>query len=399
LVRFGCVSFGGPAGQIAQLHRDLVHERRWISEAEFQQALNVCMLLPGPEALQLVIYLGTRWLGTFGGVWAGLCFLIPGTLLMLLLAWVYVTYGEIAPIAAALRGLQAVVIALVAQAVWRLASRRLVSASRQLIACAALLALTALHLAFPWIILLAAAVGFLCYRDARVTPRAADLAPAPRFPWVPILAGLAAWCLPLLVLRVIGGREFSDRLYMFFTKVAILGFGGAYALLTWVNDALVAQLAWLTPPDLVAGVALAETTPGPLTLVLPFYGFVAGFRHASVDGAVMMGIVHALLAGWATFLPSFVMVIAGARYFERWSRLPSLAAALEGVTAAVVGVMASFGLSIGFLLLWMPQQHRPDVMLCGLTVLSLWALTRTRINLLWVLATAAMVSGVATFLR
>lgn len=392
--RFGWVSFGGPAGQIAQLHRDLVHERRWIPKSEFQQALNVCMLLPGPEALQLVIFLGSRWFGAVGGVTAGVCFLLPGALLMLGLAWLYLSYGDLAPVAAALRGLQAVVLALVSQAVWRLAKRSLTSGARWAIALLALVALLVFQMPFPLTIVCAALLGMVCFRGAVLAPPSVSAPSAPRFPLRLLVLGLVAWLMPLVTLWMMGASRFSYRLYLFFSKVALLGFGGAYALLAWVNETLVTQQAWLLPPDLVAGVALAETTPGPLTLVLPFYGFVAGFRQAPLDSALIAGIIHAVLAAWATFLPSFVMVIAGGRYFEHLARVQRLAAALEGVTAAVVGIMASFGLAIGASLLWMPAQGHFDLALSAVAVVALWALTRTTISILWVLTAAALVSCV-----
>ncbi|MFO0447980.1 MAG: chromate efflux transporter, partial [Pseudomonadota bacterium] len=356
-LRLGCISFGGPAGQIALLHRELVHQRRWIDDATFGRALDFCMLLPGPEALQLAIYLGWRLHGTRGGVIAGLCFVLPAALLLLALSWVYLRYGEVAGVSSVLSGLKAVVVALIAQALVRLSRRALRGAVPVALAVGAFVGLHWLGTPFPLLLAFAAIVGAVALRGDAVAhgpgPGAAGDAanPARRErgafahlgAWLAI--GLALWALPWLAIPALDA-EFAAPLYLFFTQAALVTFGGAYAVLGYVNQQLVEVYGWLTPAHVVAGLALAETTPGPLVLVLQFYGFVTGWTQPGALGPLGGGVAGAVLASWATVLPSFVLILGAAPYVERLTANPRLAGALAVITAAVVGAIASHAVAV-----------------------------------------------------
>jgi chromate transporter len=389
-LRLGCISFGGPAGQIGILHREVVDERGWLADAEFVRALNLCMLLPGPEALQLVIYLGWRWHGALGGIVAGLCFLLPASLLLTLLSFVWVLYGTLTPVAAIVAGLQCVVVALVLQAVQRLARRALTGSLQRLVALAAFAALAFGHAPFLVVLAVAGVVGRFALLSA------AAPAPPPPPPWrrtiQHLLLGFGAWLLPWLLLRwaVPGSRP--ERLYLYFSKVALGGFGGAYAVLAYVNQELVSTLGWLGAKDLLAGLALSETTPGPLVIVLQFYGFVAGWNAPGVFRPAVAALACAALASWALFLPSFVLVIALAPWVDRLLASRALAATLAGVTAAVVGVIGAFALTVAVSVLfpaglWVPQWSSVAI------AAGAWGLlTRTQTGLGWVLAGGAAAS-------
>jgi chromate transporter len=389
-LRLGCISFGGPAGQIAILYREVVEARRWIGAEEFARALNFCMLLPGPEALQLVIYLGWRWHGTGGGVVAGLLFLLPAALLLTGLSFVYVLWGTLLPVAGVLAGLKAVVLALIAEALARIGRRALRGPAHVALAAAALVALSVLGTPFPLLLGAAALIGALAFP---ATPAAAA-GPRPAAAWrhsVRVaLVGLGLWLAPWLILRAAAADPFLAHVYRFFTAAALLTFGGAYAVLAYVNHELAATLGWLSPPQLLAGLALAETTPGPLVLVLQFYGFVAGWNHPGTLAAGTAALWSAGLASWATFLPSFVLVLAGAPFVERLTASPRLTGALAAVTAAVVGVIASFGLAVAAAVLVPRGLADPDWLQAAIAVAALAALWRGA-DLGWVLAGGAAV--------
>lgn len=393
----GCISFGGPAGQIGILHRELVEERRWLPGEEFERALNLCMLLPGPEALQLVIYRGWRWYGAVGGIVAGLCFLLPAALLLTGLSLGYLLYGRLAPVAAVIAGLQCVVVALVAQAVQRLAQRALGGWRQRLIALAAFAALALLQAPFLLVIVASGAAGALV-----LTPRPVAAVVAAPVAWqrtaLCLGLGLGCWLLPWLL---VAGERFGTRpppLYLYFSKVALGGFGGAYAVLAYVNQELAGTLGWLGSGDLLAGVALAETTPGPLVLVLQFYGFVSGWHSQGPLSPAAAALLCSALASWAMFLPSFVLVIALAPYVERLRSNALLAAALEAVSAAVVAVLAVFALQVARKVLLPEGLWLPDWRATGLALGSWLVLTRTRLDLPWVLAGGAGLSLAARLL-
>lgn len=393
-LRLGCISFGGPAGQIGILHREVVDERSWLSDEEFAGALNLCMLLPGPEALQLVIYLGWRWHGVAGGVVAGLCFLLPASLLLTLLSFAWVSYGALAPVAAAVAGLQCVVVALVLQAVERLARRTLTGPRQRLLALGAFLLLAVAHAPFLAVLAAAGACGLFALAPSSVP--AATAAPPWRRTAAHLAVGLAAWLLPWLVLVAVAPGSRPERLYLYFSKVAIGGFGGAYAVLAYVNQELVGTLGWLGTQDLLAGLALSETTPGPLLIVLQFYGFVAGWRAPGALSPAFAALACGGLASWAMFLPSFVLVIALAPWVGRLRANRALAATLAGITAAVVGVIGAFALTVAASVLCPAGIAAPQWRAVMIAAVAWWLLTRTKTGLPWVLAGGAGASLLAS---
>ncbi|MEW5962185.1 MAG: chromate efflux transporter [Pseudomonadota bacterium] len=343
--RIGLLSFGGPAGQIALMHRILVDERRWIDEKSFLSALNFCMLLPGPEAMQLATYVGWRKHGTAGGLAAGLLFVVPGALFMLLLALGYIAFGR-APLAEALFfGVKAAVLAIVVEALLRIARRALKTNADLWIAAAAFVAIFLLAIPFPIIVAAAALVGFLLQRAAPSAGQAASeatVAGAPVDAWSTLRTAtlwLAIWIVPLaLVAAILGTDHVLAQLAWFFSKLAVVTFGGAYAVLAYMAQDVVEGYRWLEPGQMLDALGLAETTPGPLILVTEFVGALAASFHNG-GNAYLMAVLGALVALWATFAPCFLWIFAGAPYVERLNRAPRLSAALKGVTAAVVGVI------------------------------------------------------------
>jgi chromate transporter len=353
-LKLGFINFGGPSGQIAIMHQELVEKRRWIDEERFLHALNYCMLLPGPEAQQLATYVGWLLHGTRGGLVAGLFFILPGCLVLLALSWLYAAHGRLAPVAAVFSGLRAAVIAIVAVALLRLGARALRSRAAFLIAAAAFVAIFALAVPFPAIVLGAGLLGLALDRalpaaleGAKATPPGASrgaLAATPpragRRALRVLAVGLAAWWLPLLVVIAIRGRQdVLSQEAVYFSQAAMVTFGGAYAVLAYVNQAATGHLGWLLPGQMLDGLALAETTPGPLILVLEFVGFVAAWRNPGGLDPLLAGVLGATVTVWATFAPCFLWIFLGAPFIERLRGNRALAAALSGITAAVVGVM------------------------------------------------------------
>lgn len=357
-LRIGLLSFGGPAAQIALMHREVVEERRWISDARFLHALNFCMLLPGPEAQQLATYLGWLMHGVRGGLAAGLLFILPGVAVMLVLSVIYATLGNVPLVAALFFGLKCAVLVLVIEALLRVARRALKGALPWAVAAAAFLALFAFAVPFPVVVLAAAVIGYalphafaggghgtakdhgpalldaLLARDPDRPARMAGMAKR---------AGLVAvvmWVWPVALLM--GSGTFGDIAW-FFSKMAVVTFGGAYAVLAYVAQEAVEHYRWLSASDMLAGLGLAETTPGPLILVLQFVGFMAAYR----DGGLLAGVAGSLLAVWVTFAPCFAWIFLGAPFVERLHDAPRLKGALAGVTAAVVGVIANLALWFG----------------------------------------------------
>jgi len=361
--RIGLLSFGGPAAQIALMHREVVEERRWISDARFLHALNFCMLLPGPEAQQLATYLGWLMHGVKGGLAAGLLFIAPGVGVMMVLALIYALFGAVPIVAALFFGLKCAVLVLVFQALGKVAGRALKGAVPWLVAALAFLALFAFAVPFPVVVLAAALIGYaLPQAFAAGAPKAAASGPPAlldavlaadperpaRMAATAKRAGLVAivlWAWPVALLM--GQGTFGDIAW-FFSKMAVVTFGGAYAVLAYVAQEAVEGYRWLTAAEMLAGLGLAETTPGPLILVLQFVGFLAGFR----EGGVLGGLAGGALAVWVTFAPCFAWIFLGAPHVERLHDARRLKGALAGVTAAVVGVIANlalwFGLRVAF---------------------------------------------------
>jgi chromate transporter len=345
--RIGWLGFGGPAGQIALMHRVLVDERHWLGESEFLRGLNFCMLLPGPEAQQLAIYAGWRLHGFKGGLVAGTLFVLPGALLVFALAALYLTYGAQPAVGAVFFGVKAAVLALIAEALMRVGRRALASAYAVAVAFAAFAALAWFGVPFPAVVVGAALAGLAGRRWLVVeglTP-----APVPR-PSVTrtlgVLAlGLAIWLAPLVALALALGAEHRlVTMARFFSEMAVVTFGGAYAVLAWVAQAAVETHGWLTATEMLDGLGLAESTPGPLILVLEFVGALAGFRAPAPFAPWTGALAGAVVVLWATFVPCFTWIFAGAPWVERLAHAPRASAALAGVTAAVVGTIAHLGL-------------------------------------------------------
>ena len=349
--KIGILSFGGPAGQIALMHRVLVEERRWIGEKDYLHALNFCMLLPGPEAMQLATYVGWRLHGTLGGLAAGLLFVLPGALVVLALSIAYASYGQVPPVEAAFAGIKAAVLVIVFEALLKVARRALHRPYDWIIAAAAFVALFLFAVPFPLVIGAAALAGyFLARPDSRALHEAAgESAPVPlsRDPENRrrVARDLDRAAGP-------GGAHFGrghvlTDIAIFFSKLAVVTFGGAYSVLAYMAQQAVETYGWLSPGEMLDGLGLAETTPGPLILVTEFVGFLAGYRLGG-EPALAFGLLGAAVTLWATFAPCFLWIFVGAPYVERLGRNPKLAGALASVTAAVVGVILN--LSVWFAL-------------------------------------------------
>jgi chromate transporter len=342
--RIGLLSFGGPAAQIALMHRALVEERRWMAERSFLSALSFCMLLPGPEAMQLATYVGWRLYGVRGGLTAGLLFVAPGALLVLALSIIYGAVGRTAPVAALFIGVKSAVLAIVLEALVRLGRRALHGTADWLVAAAAFVALFFLAVPFPLVVAAAAIAGY--FRAPAAPARASTPAPPVALADTArkLALWLAIWIVPLLaVAAAFGSGHVLAQLAWFFSKLAVVTFGGAYAVLAYMAQEAVESYRWLTPGEMLDGLGLAETTNGPLILVTEFVGYTAAHRFGG-GVPVLMGILGALVTLWATFAPCFLWIFAGAPYIERLTSAPRLAAALSTVTAAVVGVIGNLSL-------------------------------------------------------
>jgi chromate transporter len=350
--RIGLLSFGGPAGQIALMHTVLVDEKKWLDEKRFLHALNFCMLLPGPEAMQLATYSGWLKRGVWGGLIAGVLFVLPGFAVLLALSMIYAAFGDVPAIAGLLFGLKAAVLAIVLQALHKVAKRALKGWESVALAIAAFIALAAFQMPFPIVIALAGLAGWLmANRFAQHQDEAASASVDKPLGHV---AGVLAWAvllwlLPLAVLLAALGREnvFAAQA-LFFSQTAIVTFGGAYAVLAYVGQQAVEVYRWLSPGEMLTGLGLAETTPGPLILVLVFVGFLGAYRDAGMPGPMTAGILGAVLTAWFTFVPCFIWVFLGAPFMERLRGNKALSGALAAITAAVVGVIAN--LSVWFAL-------------------------------------------------
>ena len=356
-LKLGFISFGGPAGQIAIMHRELVEQRRWISERRFLHALNYCMLLPGPEAQQLATYIGWLMHRTWGGIVAGGLFVLPSLLLLIGLSWVYVAFGHVDWVAGLFYGIKPAVVALVLAAVVGLARRVLDGRAAWLIAAAAFLAIFFLDVPFPLIIGGAAVAGWLvgrrggaatAARSARAGDRPAASRPPARRGLLALAVGAVAWLAPtLLVIALLGTDHVLSQLAIFFSIAALVTFGGAYAVLAFVAQQAVGTFGWLSAEQMLDGLGMAESTPGPLIMVVQFVGFMAAFAGAAALDPLAAGVLGALLVTWVTFVPSFSFIVAGAPYVEYLQGRPQLTAALSGITAAVVGVILNLALWFG----------------------------------------------------
>ncbi|MGE8066297.1 chromate efflux transporter [Pseudomonas sp. NPDC089569] len=410
-LRLGFISFGGPAGQISIMHQELVERRRWISERRFLHALNYCMLLPGPEAQQLATYLGWLMHRTWGGVIAGALFVLPSLLILIALSWVYIAFGDVPVVTGLFYGIKPAVTAIVVQAAHRIGSRTLKNAWLWGIAAASFVAIFVLNVPFPLIVLGAAVIG---YAGGRLAPESFrtgghgaaqksfgpalidDDTPPPahaRFKTGKLLRllfiGALLWTLPMATLTALFGWEGTlTQMGWFFTKAALLTFGGAYAVLPYVYQGAVGHYGWLTPTQMIDGLALGETTPGPLIMIVAFVGFIGAYVHPvfGPEQAFVAGAVAAMLVTWFTFLPSFLFILAGGPLVESTHNELTFTAPLTAITAAVVGVILNLACFFAYHVLWPKglgaQLDWPSLLIAIAAAIALLRFKRTVIEVL-----------------
>ncbi|GFM38087.1 chromate efflux transporter [Desulfovibrio psychrotolerans] len=371
-LRVGLFSFGGPAGQVAMMYRMVVEERRWVSNGRFLHALNYCNLLPGPEAQQLATYVGWLLHGTRGGLVAGTLFILPGFLVVLALSALYAAFSQVPAVEALFWGLKPAVLAVVVMALMRIGSKALVGAYAWALAFGAFLALFVFGVPFPLVVLMAGILGWARHEigaNGTGTPASSassgssgtqdedeepvngreHAAPTVRGSLRVLATWLTLWLVPVfLLLAILGPENVYARIAVFFSKMAVVSFGGAYAVLAYVAQAAVADFGWLSAEDMLNGLGLAESTPGPLILVLEYVGYLAAYRNAGDLPPALAGMLGATLAVWVTFTPCFLWIFLGAPFIERLRGVRALSAALSGITASVVGVI--FNLALWFAL-------------------------------------------------
>jgi chromate transporter len=419
-LKLGFISFGGPAGQIALMHTELVERRRWISEQRFLHALNYCMLLPGPEATQLAVYIGWLLHKARGGIIAGVLFVLPSLLILIGLSWIYMAYGNVPAVAGVMNGIKPAVVAIVLGAAWRIGSRTLKNGALVAIAIAAFFAIAALGLPFPLIVLAAAVTGWIGGRKwpARFQPgghqpgsKASygpalidDHTPTPAhatFSWrrmqTVALAGvglmLASW---LLLAGIFGTQAALPQMGWFFTKAALMTFGGAYAVLPYVVQGAVDHYHWLSAPQMIDGLALGETTPGPLIMIVAFVGFVGGWTHALFGpDLALAGAAGATVATLFTFVPSFIFILAGGPLVESTRGNVRMTAALTAISAAVVGVIGSLALFFGRQVFFAGGQLQPAAI--GIGVVAAVALLRYQVGTIKLIAACALAGLVLSY--
>ena len=422
-LKLGFISFGGPAGQISIMHQELVENRRWISEKRFLHALNYCMVLPGPEAQQLATYIGWLMHRTWGGVIAGVLFVLPSLFILIALSWVYIAYGDLPVVAGLFYGIKPAVTAIVVQAAHRIGSRALKNNVLWAIAAASFVAIFALNIPFPFIVLGAAVIGYVGGRYAPQFFNAGgghgganksfgaalidDETPTPahalfrwsRFAFV-FAIGFVLWVIPMSALcAVYGWQHDFTQMAWFFTKAALLTFGGAYAVLPYVYQGAVGHYHWVTPTQMIDGLALGETAPGPLIMVVAFVGFVGGYAKAllGTEHLFLSGALAASLVTWFTFLPSFIFILAGGPFVETTHNNLKFTAPLTAITAAVVGVILNLALFFGYHVLW-PQGFGGsfDVGSAFIALAAGIALFKYKCNVIHVISAAAIIGLLLT---
>ena len=405
-LRLGLISFGGPAGQIAIMQTELVDRKRWIGQRAFLNGLNFCTLLPGPEAQQLATYIGWRLHGVWGGLAAGLLFVIPGALLLFALSWLAAAHGDTSLVAAAFYGLKPVVIAIVVGAVWRIGRRALKSWQALALAAAAFVAIFFLHIDFPWIVLAAGAIGWIAGRNGAASPFAsgghgkAEDGPTALDHATPVTIHrpvarvimivalfLALWAIPVGAAILWAGQEPFADIANLFTKAAFVTFGGAYAVLPYVADEAVRGYAWLSPGEMLDGMALAETTPGPLILVLQYVGFFAGWHNPGAWSPLGSAAIGSALTTYCTFLPCFLFIFVAAPYVHDLHERPRIGSALGAVTAAVVGVILNLAVFLAEGVL--APAGRPDFFAIVLALAAFAALQRWKLEIHWLVVGGA----------
>lgn len=398
-LKIGVLSFGGPAAQIALMHRFLVDEQGWLTEKQFLNALSFCMLLPGPEAMQLATYSGWRLHGLKGGLMAGLLFVLPGAIVVFALAALYAYFGNIPLVNSLFLGIKAAVLIIVVEALLKVSKRALKGRAHWVIAGLSFVGIFFLALPFPLIVFLAGLFGFL---STSANDKVEGVAVG--VPWqktvLQIAIWLVIWWVPVFAVGAFSGEPILTEIGAFFSKLAVVAFGGAYAVLAYMGQDVVSQFGWLTAGEMMDGLGLAETTPGPLILVTEFVGFLAAFR----EGGFWLGAAGAIITLWVTFVPCFLWIFVGAPYLDWISDQPRLSGALSAITAAVVGVILNlsiwFGLHVLFqtvtaqtfgpLKIWQPDFGSLDWRVVALTCLCGVLLLRLHWNVLWVLLSAAL---------
>jgi len=392
--KIGLLSFGGPAAQIALMHREIVENKKWLSEDQFLNALNFCMLLPGPEAMQLATYSGWRINGTLGGLIAGLLFVLPGAFLITLLAVIYAFFGDIPLINSLFLGVKATVVVIVIQALLKVSKKALKTHYHTSIAVTAFISIFFFNLPYPFIIFVSAFFGYLILPN-KINVKQVQLSQPLTKTLKTILAWLVVWWIPILLVYLISDQKILTEITFFFSKLAVVTFGGAYAVLSYMAQDVVITKDWLTAGQMMDGLGLAETTPGPLILVTEFVGFLAAFQ----EGGIKLALIAGFLTLWVTFIPCFLWIFAGAPYIDWISSQPRLHGALSAITAAVVGVILN--LSIWFMLhvffekisdvqfgpinlLW-PNFSYINVPAIFLTSISIWLIIKLKWNIASVL--------------
>ena len=410
-LKLGFISFGGPTGQIAIMHTELVEKRRWISEARFLHALNFCMLLPGPEATQLATYIGWLLHRTWGGIVAGALFVLPSAIILWALSWIYISFGNVPWIAAIFYGLKPAVLAIVVAAVIRIGKRALKNGLLWTLAGTSFIALYWFKAPFPLVIATAAFIGFAGGRwwpgrfgaptDAKPETQTAAVigdsttAPAHALPsWRRALrvtvTSVALWWIPLLLLALwLGPAHTLVQQGIFFSKAAMVTFGGAYAVLPYVSQQAVENHQWLTTSQMLNGLGLAETTPGPLIMVLQFVGFVGGWQHPGALPPLLAATLGAAITTWTTFVPCFLWIFLGAPHIEQMRRNHLVTSALSAVTAAVVGVILNLAVWFGVHIL-VPENQSPDWIAAGLCTVAFVGIVRWKWDIIPVIAGAGM---------
>lgn len=406
--RIGLLSFGGPAGQIAMMHRTLVEEKGWLDEKRYLHALNFCMLLPGPEAQQLATYSGWLVGGVRGGLIAGVLFVLPGFAAMMALSWIYALYGNVPLVEGVFFGLKAAVLAVVVQALLKIGKRALTGVFAYALAVLSFIAIFALNIPFPLIIAAAGAVGWArSLRKPDTAAQSLDQAPPRQFSWRTFLITLAMWLIPsALLIAVMGPNHTFSTIAAFFSQMAVVTFGGAYAVLAYVAQQAVDTYGWLAPGEMLDGLGLAETTPGPLIMVTQFVGFLAAYRDPGMLHPLVAGSLGASLTTWVTFVPCFLWIFTFAPFIERLRNNVRLSAALAAITAAVVGVIAN--LTVWFALYLLFDQQRPifgidlpvlssvNLAAAALTMVALIAMFRFKMGMIFVLGLCAGLGLVLT---
>ena len=392
--KIGLLSFGGPAAQIALMHREIVENKKWLSEDQFLNALNFCMLLPGPEAMQLATYSGWRINGTLGGLIAGLLFVLPGAFLITLLAVIYAFFGDIPLINSLFLGVKATVVVIVIQALLKVSKKALKTHYHTSIAVTAFISIFFFNLPYPFIIFVSAFFGYLMLPNKINVKQVQQSQPLTKT-LKTILTWLVVWWIPILLVYLISDQKILTEITIFFSKLAVVTFGGAYAVLSYMAQDVVITKDWLTASQMMDGLGLAETTPGPLILVTEFVGFLAAFQ----EGGIKLALIAGFLTLWVTFIPCFLWIFAGAPYIDWISSQPRLHGALSAITAAVVGVILN--LSIWFMLhvffekisdvqfgpinlLW-PNFSYINVPAIFLTSISIWLIIKLKWNIASVL--------------